>query len=113
MRSQFPNSFTECNLFLDPPKIVPINFGQDVFDEGMSAQILCSVAAGDEPMTIKWAFHGINISSDSGIMTSNLGSRASFLVINSVSHAHRGIYTCKAQNNAGTASSSAELIVNG
>ena len=92
---------------------MPINFGQDVFDEGTSAQILCSVSAGDEPMTIKWAFHGINISSDSGIMTSNLGSRASFLVINSVSHAHRGIYTCKAQNNAGTASSSAELIVNG
>ena len=100
-------------MILEPPKVVPINFGQDIFDEGSSAQILCSVSAGDEPMTIKWAFHGINISSDSGIVTSNLGSRASFLVISSVSHAHRGSYTCQARNKAGSASSSAELKVNG
>lgn len=92
---------------------MPINFGQDIFDEGMSAQILCSVAAGDEPMTITWAFHGINISSDSGIMTNNFGSRASLLVISSVSHGHRGVYTCQARNKAGSAASSAELKVNG
>ena len=64
-------------------------------------------------MTIKWAFHGINISSDSGIMTSNFGSRASLLVIGSVSHGHRGVYTCQARNKAGSAASSAELKVNG
>ena len=97
----------------EPPKLVPITFGQDTFDEGTSAQILCSVSAGDEPLTIRWTFHGINISSDSGIMTSNLGSKTSFLMINSVSHNHRGSYTCRARNRAGSASSTAELNING
>ena len=97
----------------EPPKIVPINFGQDTFDEGTSATIVCSVSAGDEPMIIKWTFHGLNISSDSGIVTSNLGSRTSILMINSVSHGHRGSYTCLAQNRAGSASSTAELNING
>ena len=97
----------------EPPKLVPINFGQEVFDEGMSAQILCSVAAGDEPMTITWSFHGINISSDSGIITNNMGSRASFLMIQSVTHGHRGEYSCRARNGAGVATSTTELKVNG
>lgn len=93
--------------------MVPINFGRDVFDEGTAAQILCSVSAGDEPLDITWSFHGINISSDSGIVTSNFGSMTSFLMIKSVSHGHRGTYTCLAKNKAGSASSSTELKVNG
>lgn len=101
------------NHITEPPKIVPISFGQAIFDEGTSAQILCSISAGDEPMSITWSFHGINISSDSGIVTSNFGSKASFLVINSVSHGHRGQYTCHAKNVAGMATSTAELRVNG
>ena len=99
--------------FSEPPQIVPINFGKDKFDEGSSAQILCSVSDGDEPLTIRWSFHGDSISSDSGIMTSNLGTKTSFLMINSVSHEHRGSYTCLANNKAGSSSSTAELNVNG
>ena len=98
----------------EPPKLVPINFGQDIFDEGTSAQILCSVSAGDEPLTITWSFHGNDISSDSsGIVTSNFGSKTSFLMINSVNQGHRGLYTCLAKNKAGSATSSSELKVNG
>ena len=100
-------------LFSEPPKLVPINFGQDIFDEGTSAQILCSVSAGDEPLTITWSFHGNNISSDSGIMTSNIGSKTSVLIISSVSHGHRGMYSCLAKNKAGATASTAELRVNG
>ena len=97
----------------EPPKLVPINFGQNIFDEGSSAQVLCSVTDGDEPLSITWSFHGINISSDSGIVTSNIGSKVSILMIGSVNHGHRGQYTCLAKNKAGTASSTAELRVNG
>ena len=97
----------------EPPQIVPISFGKEIFDEGMLAQLMCTVAAGDEPLIITWSFHGNNISSDSGIMTSNFGSKTSILMIQSVSHGHRGMYTCMAKNNAGKDSSVAELKVNG
>ena len=102
------------NIFIsEPPNLVPIAFGRDTFDEGTSAQILCSVSAGDEPMSIRWTFHGDSISSDSGILTSNLGTRTSILMISAVRHEHRGSYTCLATNVAGSASSSAELNING
>ena len=97
-----------------PPMITPITFGPNIFDEGSSAQILCSVSAGDEPLSITWSFHGNDINSDSsGIVTSNFGSKTSFLMINSVNQGHRGMYTCRAKNNAGSAESTAELRVNG
>ena len=97
-----------------PPMITPITFGPNIFDEGSSAQILCSVSAGDEPLSITWSFHGNDINSgSSGIVTSNFGSKTSFLMINSVHQGHRGIYTCLAKNNAGSAESTAELRVNG
>ena len=99
--------------FSEPPEIVPISFGKDIFDEGTLAQLLCTVSAGDEPISITWSFHGNDISSDSGIMTSNFGSKTSILMIQSVSHGHRGMYTCLAKNHAGSAVSTAELKVNG
>ena len=101
------------HLLSEPPKLVPINFGQDLFDEGTSATITCSVSAGDKPLKISWSFHGINISSDSGITTGNFGSRTSILMIQSVTHSHRGMYTCLAKNPAGSTTSTAELKVNG
>ena len=99
----------------EPPKIVPISFGQEIFDESSQTTLVCTVSAGDEPVVITWSFHGNNISSDSadGIMTNNFGSKTSILMIQSVSHGHRGIYTCLAKNNAGSSTSSAELRVNG
>ena len=64
----------------------------------------------------RWTLHG-GTSSDVGasgdIVTSQAGPRANFLTIPSVSHSHRGIYTCTAVNNAGTVSYSTSLNVNG
>lgn len=105
--------FLFCSLFSEPPRIIPISFGQEIFDEGTLAQLMCTISAGDEPLGITWSFHGNDISSDSGIMTSNFGAKTSILMIQSVDHGHRGLYTCMAKNNAGKSSSTAELKVNG
>ena len=88
-------------------------FSKEVMNEGDFAQISCIVTSGDQPLMISWSFHGNQISADTGITTTNLGTRMSLLVIESVGHHHQGNYTCKAKNGAGVRSHTAELKVNG
>ena len=113
----FKNSFfASCSnfkLISEPPKIMPFTFGSDTMKEGSFAQLSCVVTEGDEPLTISWSFHGHNLTKDLGIVTTNIGTRTSLLMINSVGHRHMGQYTCTAFNTAGTSSHSAELKVNG
>jgi len=97
----------------EPPSVVPITFGQSVFDEGSFAQATCMVTTGDEPLKITWSFHGTNINSELGIVTQNVGTRTSLLIISSVSHKYNGMYTCQVTNAAGAAATSTELKVNG
>ena len=100
-------------IFSEPPDMVPVSFGRDLFDEGTFAQAVCTITAGDQPLKISWSFHGHSISSDQGITTTNIGTRTSILMIQSVGHKHRGNYTCLASNKAGNISHTAELRVNG
>lgn len=48
-----------------------------------------------------------------GITVINIGDRSAILSIGTVSDSHAGFYTCKAENVAGKANFSSELIVNG
>ena len=82
-------------------------------DESSFAQVSCIVNKGDQPLSISWAFHRSNITSDLGIPTMPTGPRGSLLMIPSVEHKHRGTSTCKAANGAGVRSQSVELRVNG
>jgi len=93
--------------------VVPIGFGQTIFDEGSFVQASCMVTKGDEPLKITWSFHGARINSEPGISTQNLGARTSILMIASVNHKHNGNYTCKVSNAAGSVSSTTHLRVNG
>ena len=97
----------------EKPKLVPITFGQDVLDEGEYAQLLCTVSKGDEPLTITWSLKGDRITSGPTLTTTSLGTRTSMLTISSVGYRHSGTYTCKAKNQAGYVTASAELKVNG
>ena len=101
--------------FAEPPSIVPFSFGRDVVDEGEYAQISCIVSTGDLPLTITWSLQGSSVTSGlgSGVQTSAMGPRASFLSIESVDHKHSGEYTCIARNKAGNATYSTRLKVNG
>jgi len=92
---------------------LPLSFGKDVVDEGDFGQLVCTVIRGDEPLSFTWSLQGAVVSSEPGLTTSQLGSRTSILMINSVGHRHSGAYTCNVSNPAGTLSSTAELKVNG
>lgn len=81
------------------------------FDESVS--IACSISLGDLPINITWFLNGKNVREMDDIITSGFGKRGSSLGIDSVSAKHAGKYTCLAQNQAGNASYTAELIVNG
>ena len=99
---------------LEAPQILPLSFGADILDEGSFAQVSCIVAKGDQPLKISWSFHGADIlSSELGITTIPLGPSGSALLISRVGHRHRGIYTCKASNEAGNKTETVELRVNG
>ena len=94
--------------------MLPLSFGAEVMNEGAFAQVSCIVSEGDEPLAISWSFHGSSINSAGlDIVTTPIGSRGSMLIISSVGHRHRGNYTCKASNAAGTRSQTATLRVNG
>ena len=100
-------------FYLVPPELIPLTFGKDVVDEGNFAQLSCIAMVGDEPLSISWTFHGEDIRSDLGIITSPVGRRGSMLIISSVGHRHSGQYTCTATNQAGTQARTALLRVNG
>ena len=89
-----------------------MTFGRDVVDQGDFAQLSCIAMKGDEPLSISWTFHGQS-GADPGILTSPIGTRGSMLVISSVGRDHNGNYTCNAKNEAGAASQTAVLRVNG
>ena len=93
--------------------MLPFNFGKEILDEGDFVHVSCIVTRGDLPLTISWSLQGDIVGADNGIITSQAGPRASFLSISSVTHAHMGIYTCKASNDAGSVSYATELKVNG
>ena len=82
-------------------------------NEGEFSQLSCVVSKGDEPLKLSWSFYGHNLTSGQGITITEIGTRISMLVINSIGHRHMGIYTCKAENKAGSVTRSASLKVNG
>jgi hypothetical protein len=92
---------------------MPLSFGAEILNEGAFAQVSCIVGEGDEPLTISWSFHGSGITNDLGIVTSQVGTRMTMLIISNVGHKHSGNYTCIAQNAAGIVSQTVELKVNG
>ena len=93
--------------------MLPLTFGADVMNEHDFVQASCVVRKGDDPLKISWSFHGADITTDTGIIITPLGTKASMLSISSVGHKHRGNYTCTAKNHAGITHQTVELRVNG
>ena len=90
-----------------------MSFGKDIVNEGDFGQLVCTVLRGDPPFSFQWSLQGDVVHTEPGLTTSQIGSRTSMLMINSVGHRHSGQYTCTVSNLAGSESKSAKLKVNG
>lgn len=95
------------------PKILPFNFGDEDYTEGMSAQLQCIVTDGDLPVDIRWTMAGRSGASDAGVTVTKIGAKSSILNVDAVDASHAGSYTCTARNAAGTSSHTARLTVVG
>ncbi|KAA0202266.1 hypothetical protein HAZT_HAZT008156 [Hyalella azteca] len=80
---------------------------------GKDVQVGCYVPDGDTPLTIRWQFHGKEVSHTMGVSTTKLGARSNILTIESATHGHSGNYTCVASNPAGESRHVASLTVHG
>ena len=89
------------------------SFGEGSLTSGQPVVVHCTVLEGDMPLTIRWAFHGKELSSQMGISIIKAGPKMSLLTIDSVAAGHSGNYTCTASNNASTVNYTATLAVNG
>ena len=94
------------------PKIVPFHFDNPM-STGETAQITCSISAGDQPLDISWSFRGEKLSHIAGVSIIPGGRKASMLIIDPVSAEHRGNYTCTVKNPAGVANFTSDLYING
>ena len=98
----------------EPPVLLPINFGSDVFMEGDLVQSNCVLQKGDKPAVMSWLFNNQLITNtNDDINIANLGSRTSILTIDSVKGYNQGNFSCVASNLAGTYAVHSTLIVQG
>ena len=92
---------------------MPFSFGEGSLTWGEPITVQCMTMTGDLPMTLRWMFHGRELSSQMGISTLRVNPRVSLLSIDAVAGGHAGDYTCTAENAAGQSNQSASLSVNG
>jgi len=93
--------------------MAPFSFGDKPLHTGQSTTVTCSITEGDVPLTLSWLLNGHRIESDREDITLIFTKRSAVLTIDSVVGEHAGKYTCMAQNAAGVAQTTTELIVNG
>lgn len=98
-------------LFAEPPKIAQFQFPPDL-EEGMRAQVACSLVSGDLPISINWRKDGGPLPQDPAVQEQQL-QFVSNLLFSDLSARHAGDYTCIASNAAAVANATASLTVKG
>lgn len=110
-----------------PPVVEPFSFAKSLH-RGQRYNIMCTVVRGDLPVTIRWFRDGRPLTSDASsasdtpsqasdtnsvVAIKQLDPYSSTLTFGSLQSAHRGVYTCEAQNEAGRANQSSALVIHG
>uniref|UniRef100_A0A1A9WR27 Ig-like domain-containing protein n=1 Tax=Glossina brevipalpis TaxID=37001 RepID=A0A1A9WR27_9MUSC len=95
------------------PQIKPFSFGDEASNSGESIGVQCSITKGDLPINITWTLNNRALrSGDYEIIIGRMSTKASTLNIDYITAEHRGLYECKAKNQAGEYSYESELKVN-
>ena len=92
--------------------IEPFNFPKSL-REGQRASVLCTVSSGDLPFKIRWFKDGRPIPDNIGVRSNEVADYSSTLLFESLALHHRGNYTCVAENDAGTVSHTATMVIHG
>ncbi|KAL0892915.1 hypothetical protein ABMA27_014593 [Loxostege sticticalis] len=92
-----------------PPKIASFHFPEEL-EVGGSTQASCSLVSGDKPIQFTWHKDNLPIPSVLKVEQKNMDF-FTILIIQDLTSAHSGEYTCKATNDFGTVSHSAALVV--
>lgn len=71
------------------------------------------MSEGDQPLEVRWYFMGQPLTEKSGVTATQIGQRASLLLIDPAGWSHSGQYACVARNPAGVANYTATLEVHG
>ena len=102
-----------------PPVLSPILFS-DALEEGMRATVVCSVVAGDAPISLQWLKDGLPLggvshsgrnSRDQHVQVINIKDYATTLVISNITRRHQGRYTCLASTPYTTSNQTAVMGV--
>ncbi|XP_076322350.1 cell adhesion molecule Dscam1-like isoform X2 [Tachypleus tridentatus] len=93
-----------------PPLIGEFHFDKNLH-EGMRTRVYCSIAQGDQPITISWLKDGLPIPHDLGISVRAVDSFSVALAIDKLEPVHNGNYTCVAANDGATVQHTAQLVV--
>ncbi|KAG8193109.1 hypothetical protein JTE90_013867 [Oedothorax gibbosus] len=79
--------------------------------EGQRSSVLCTVSSGDMPFKIRWFKDGRPIPENIGVRSNEVADYSSTLLFESLALHHRGNYTCVAENDAGTVSHTATMVI--
>ncbi|KAK6620957.1 hypothetical protein RUM43_011256 [Polyplax serrata] len=93
------------------PYITPFTI-EDEVNFGDMIQLNCLVSKGDRPITISWSFNELPLEENLSVTKTQVGDRASLLMISPVIGSHAGNYTCTAKNNAGSVNHTVAVHVN-
>ncbi|GFU28439.1 down syndrome cell adhesion molecule, partial [Nephila pilipes] len=93
------------------PKIQRFQF-PDKLEVNEKVGATCMLRSGKPPYTFRWLKDGKELENKNGVIIEN-GDRLSHLLIDPITYASAGNYTCLAKNSAGIDSYSSILTVTG
>lgn len=94
--------FTSAILFVEPPNVTLPTVGYESFNEGSPLNISCTATGKPDP-DVTWIHKGQVRSS---------GSKTAHLIFIAINKADAGMYTCRANNSAGTTEIKLNVIIN-